>query len=90
MVEAVNVLGILKNANDVESAFGTSSGLNWRQRRKLGLTRVGIFNVVKELRASSNWNDSVSPKDLAQEVALALTEHPDYAEAYCGLDAGFD
>jgi len=89
---ANEITNVLRAANTATATFQRKSGLSWRQRRKLGLTRQAVFSAVRELRASEDWDDNADRAEIAQTVAVMLTGHPDYAEAYCelGESVGFD
>ena len=87
---ASEVTSVLRAASTAESAFAKRSGLSYRERRRLGLTRLGVLAAVRELRSSDDWDASANTAEIAQSVAVMLTGHPDHAAAWCELDAGFD
>ena len=82
-----NVFELLKQANEVES----NSKLSIKVRRQLGLERNNLRRTVKKLMISSDWEDyldkdgNVDVPMLACSVAVTLTGHPDYADAWCKI-----
>jgi hypothetical protein len=84
------ILDLLRNANAVEGEFAKSSGLGWLQRRRLGLTWANIRNIVVELQQSEGFDETISNKELAKNVALLLVQDPQYCANYCALDPSFD
>jgi hypothetical protein len=81
------VFELLKQANEVEN----NSRLSIKMRRRLGLERNNLRRTVKKLMVSSDWEDyldgngNVDVPMLARSVAVTLTGHPDYAEAWCEI-----
>jgi len=58
------------------------SGLTWRQRRKMGLTRFGVFRAVRQLQGSVEWDPKAPIRLIAADVAMVLAGHPDHMETW--------
>ncbi len=76
VLDEETVSGLMKQLLDVEASL--KLGLTRRERRRMGLTRFGVFKAVRRLQPDSDVNLEL----LAMDVMAGLASSIEYASAW--------